>query len=286
MQTMSEPNYKALIVLYNKNFDESSTLLSLLNCYNKNIELTIFNNGPKLLTETNVILDSLKSAFKGVNVIQNINNIPLSIIYNGFCSNTNICSIYYAIFDDDTNIPPDYFNLNQDCYDIIFPLVKTSDGNIRYPKRDGLVLKNLGVYDNNQFIYTSGSGIILHASLVDKILHFYDELFDTDYALYGVDVSLFRKISHLHSKNTKVKMLVQGVIVHGLSLYDEKLTPFRRKERLIDNVITLRKYPKSFMHSLFFFTKMLMKRVLLIQFDDIKLMFTTLRDGCHPKCKK
>lgn len=59
---------------------------------------------------------------------QNINNIPLSVIYNDAIKE-NAASDYFMILDDDTEIPSSYFafNANRFDFDLSVPLIKTGE---------------------------------------------------------------------------------------------------------------------------------------------------------------
>lgn len=73
-----------LIVLYDKEIAESETIKSLIKYSSKDIEITIFNNGPNLLSDTSTTLTNMRNRFNNVKVIECVCNKPLSILYNDF----------------------------------------------------------------------------------------------------------------------------------------------------------------------------------------------------------
>ncbi|UFT95770.1 hypothetical protein [Pectobacterium carotovorum] len=272
-----------LVVLYSKECDDSTTLNSLINLSNVNTTLTVFNNGPLAIKKDSVFLNKLKKNFSDLVFIEDLNNKPLSCIYNDFLKN----SLYsrYVIFDDDTIVPMDYLSyVNNNDVDIRIPIIKSKAGKIVYPKKRGGVLDEEGIYDDNDFIYTVGSGLVIYKTLINKFFYYNNDLFDERYALYGVDVSLFRRINLIKNKGCHIKIQIANIISHSMSNLEEKPSEFRRVERLIDNVITLRSYPESFSSSFFFFIRMLFKRFLLFRYKEVFIMFKILMSGVHPRC--
>lgn len=272
-----------LVVLYSKECDNSTTLNSLINLANISTTLTIFNNGPSSIKKDSVFLNKLKNNFSHLVIIEDLNNRPLSYIYNDFLK-SNLYS-RYVIFDDDTTVPRDYLNyVHNDDVDIRVPIIKSISGTAMYPKRRECLLDKEGMYDDNDFIYTIGSGLIIYRSLIDKFCHYNIALFDERYALYGVDVSLFRRIKLIKNKGCHINIQIANIISHSMSSLEEKPSEFRRIERLIDNVITLRSYPESFLSSFIFFIKMFFKRVVLFRYKEVFIMFKILISGMHPRC--
>ncbi|HFO3024042.1 TPA: hypothetical protein ACHJIQ_005599, partial [Klebsiella pneumoniae] len=61
---------------------------------------------------------------------------------------------------------------------------------------------------------------------------FYPDLFDTRFALYRVDVSLFRRIKAIERNGVCVNIQVVSRINHSLSRTETVMPAWRYKERL------------------------------------------------------
>ncbi|HEC2555558.1 TPA: hypothetical protein R2K53_001285 [Raoultella ornithinolytica] len=274
---------RILVVLYAKEPSESATLQSLLNKHEDNSVLTIYNNGPDNINENDLVIKKLSLCFSSVDIIQDLSNKPLSILYNDFLSRDGEC---FFLFDDDTNVPDGYFTSSNESVDIRVPIIKTSMGEIMYPKVGSKVVTSEYTVPEDVFVYSIGSGLVIYKSLIEVFTKLNLKLFDERYALYGVDVSLFRRIMKLKKSGEQIIIKVEKEMVHSLSRVDESPSPFRLRERLIDNVITLRHYPKSKISSTLFFIKMFTKRLFMFRFSEILLMFNILIKGKHPRCSK
>jgi hypothetical protein len=82
---MSNAFYNAfLVIIYNKTIDESETINTLMRFHYKNSQLTIYNNGPKEIIISDEKKLQFSNVFDKVNVINDLNNRPLSLVYNQF----------------------------------------------------------------------------------------------------------------------------------------------------------------------------------------------------------
>ena len=91
-----------LVLLFNRDTILNDTTKSLLKQGELlgTVDLIIFNNGPgQFLDLNNEFIDSLRSIYSLVEIKQDINNNPLSVIYNEFVK--KYPSDYYLILDDD-----------------------------------------------------------------------------------------------------------------------------------------------------------------------------------------
>lgn len=75
---------RILVVLYGKEPSESVTLQSLLNVHECNSALTIYNNGPANIDENDLVINKLLLCFSSVDIVQDLSNKPLSVLYNNF----------------------------------------------------------------------------------------------------------------------------------------------------------------------------------------------------------
>lgn len=195
-------------------------------------------------------------------------------------------AIVFFLFDDDTNVPNGYLSCSEENIDVRIPIIRTSANEIMYPKIGSKVITSECIVPEDVFIYSIGSGLVIYKSLVELFTKLNLKLFDERYALYGVDVSLFRRIMKVKESGEQVVIKVEKEMIHSLSRIDESPSSFRLRERLIDNVITLRHYPKSKTSSIVFFMKMFMKRLFMFRFKEVFLMFNILIKGKHPRCDK
>ena len=274
---------RILVVLYGKEPSESVTLQSLLNVHECNSALTIYNNGPANIDENDLVINKLLLCFSSVDIVQDLSNKPLSVLYNNFL---NRDGDRFFLFDDDTHVPNGYLSCSEENIDVRIPIIRTSANEIMYPKIGSKVITSECIVPEDVFIYSIGSGLVIYKSLVELFTKLNLKLFDERYALYGVDVSLFRRIMKVKESGEQVVIKVEKEMIHSLSRIDESPSSFRLRERLIDNVITLRHYPKSKTSSIVFFMKMFMKRLFMFRFKEVFLMFNILIKGKHPRCDK
>ena len=233
-----------LVILYNKNFYESSTLESLLSSSYSG-DLLIFNNGPLELDLNDSFFLALKNKFQLVELCQDITNRPLSVIYNDFVSNYNYDQ--YFFFDDDTRITDQFLTAKNHCLtDVSLPIIRSiSDAQIYYPRINNTICQRERVLNSDDEVISIGSGLMVSSQLIKKFKTADIPLFDERYSLYGVDFSFFRRIKLLKEKNIDVKIEVSGFLNHSLSRVDSAESKFRTRERTIDVVLTKVLYPSK-----------------------------------------
>lgn len=280
-----------LVVLYGKNYNQSKTLSCLADIKYNKYELIIFNNGPNIL-ENDVehcnILISLKN--KGVNVLiqQDINNIPLSVIYNALfsnCQNTD----RFILFDDDTFITSEYFEEidHADNIDLIAPIIlPETTGESFYPKINGNMVQGIYRLKQTDKIFSIGSGLVIYKLLVNKILSQYEQVFDERFAFYGVDFSLFRRVNMLRAKGVKINIEVRSSLIHSLSRVDKKDEVWREHERLWDEVLSLRYYEKNIFKLIFLMSKLIFRNAFPLRKDNLLIIYQGVSNGAHPRSVK
>lgn len=276
-----------LVILYNKKISESTTLRSLLltKYYG---ELVIFNNGPIEISSNCSIFHELEHLCSSVILEQDVSNRPLSMVYNQFLSRAGYNN--YFIFDDDTCIPPDFFSSkeNKVC-DLSLPVIisdRTND--IFYPiiNSKPYNFSDSDISDKDDFI-SIGSGLMINDSLIDIFKENEMQLFDERFALYGVDYSLFRRISILKKIDVPIKIDVSGCLVHSLSSEDEKISKFRQRERLIDVMLTKLHYSERKGISKFLsLGKTLLKNFLAVGIHNGMTILLVLIYKEHPRSHK
>lgn len=271
-----------LIVLYNKEIRDSQTVVSLLKT-NYAGELLIFNNGPKSILQDNAILNTLKSKYERVYFEEDVSNRPLSVMYNDVLLKEGYDE--YFLFDDDTSLPIDFFDIEKDKSDIVIPLIKNfSNEEVFYPLVNGKVEYTLGILKNSDYVLSVGSGLMLSKSLVDKFLRNNLKPFDERFSLYGVDFSLFRRIDILKSLGEQVYIKVYGRLNHSLSRIDEKTSKWREIERLTDKILTKIHYSKrspivTYSHIAF----IVLQKICVGDITSAKIILKLIKSKCHPR---
>lgn len=281
------------VVIFGKQPTDSLTLKKLYSIKNINYKLLIINNGPAMVT----IDDSLLQSFlnnKGIELsIENyIENRPLSIIYNEVISNNKVFE-RFVLFDDDSDLDDDFFSdldaTVQSNTDLQLPVI-LDKGVIYYPVINGKPVQEQCMHSMNKLEYSDGlfsigSGLVIYNSLVEKFNSINMKLFDDRFALYGVDYSLFRRLSMLRNLHIDVNIIISSKINHSLSRIDDKFSPWRHKERLYDIVLTEKYYSKNIFSSLLSLIKLSMVELLKGRGRNVSLIIYTFFIGHHPRCK-
>jgi hypothetical protein len=267
-----------LVVLYNKKTFESKTLKSFAqaNEIAKEFSMTIWNNGPNYLNSDE--FDWVNNNFPNSRIIETIENIALSKIYNEFIKMTS--SDYYAFFDDDSTLDIGFL-----CRLISFvgngvavPKVY-HDEHICSPLVEGK-FKN-GPFKCNDKLVAIGSGVIISKEIIDTVRNEYGDVFDGRFGFYGVDYSFFLRLQEMNKINL---ISIIGDIQHSLSSYlkeDTLRSKFRRRERSIDYALQLRFYSKSKFLSV---TKELVRFLFGKRVYEPHIVISYYIKGKHYKC--
>lgn len=272
-----------LVVLYNKKISESTTIQTLMLNGLRNATLIIHNNGPESVVLTDEIsVLSIKNNLV-VKVENCISNKPLGYLYNDFISAHKEFE-KFAIFDDDTEVTDIYMKvLLEENYDIELPkIIAKVDNDVYYPLSNSKVVRE-DCFLNVEGTYTIGSGLIFTRKFIEKFNSQGLSLFDENYALYGVDFSLFRRMQMLNKRGVFFKIRTSSELLHSLSRTESIESEFRRNERIIDNVLTAKLYPSFQGYSYLF--KQVVKELMLLNFNNIKMICSTFYNGKHPRCK-
>lgn len=221
-----------LVVLYNKEIDKSSSLMSLVNSRYQvdNTVLVIWNNGPTNLQSLEY--EQLTDKGYQVKIVETPTNIGLAKIYNRFCNETK--SKRYAFLDDDSTLNSNYLKaattINIESAGVP---IKNHSG-----KRCGLQINGIlysgapgkleGVVNT---ITAFGSGLVIGDKFLSEIKDIYGEVFDNRFILYAVDTSFFQRINN--SKLAK-RFVILPEIDHSLSNYKDE-TEEVKTFRIIEN---------------------------------------------------
>ncbi|AGP46915.1 hypothetical protein D3C81_20140 [compost metagenome] len=272
-----------VVVVYNKDIEDSITLNTLVNYDFHNSKLVIHNNGPKNITLGGDIARKINSKFKVVELVNCLSNSPLSMLYNKFIQD-NIDAKQFIILDDDSTITEEFVQaINRNEADMELPrIISRTDHVTYYPIEKKKVVTVDRELDPRKS-FSIGSGLVIHRSLVEKFQKHNISLFDENYALYGVDVSVFRRIYQLIDKGENFKIKTSSFLKHSLSRTEGKESPFRIKERLIDIAVTTRRYPTLRMH--IHLLKKIAINLVGFQFDNVSSILKAYFTGMHPRCK-
>lgn len=257
-----------LVVIYAKSLEKSHTILSLKKQLNRdNFDIVIWNNGP----------DDLESS--GYEVINRVDNPSLSLVYNKIISERNYD--YYMLLDDDSRFDEGFLN---ELYSELYfskPMLNIPTVNVLGEK-----LYPVGFNDGRFKSIASTtimSGICIKRDVLDKVKLKYNDYFDTNYVLYGIDKSFFIRLFHIYGC---CKVSLVGELQHSLSSHEnesvEKIK-YRDYERGLEVGITIRNYP------CFYILKQTLEFTLLAlrngRYARIKGVAVGTLLGKHPRCK-
>lgn len=271
-----------VVILYGKRFEESKTLQSLMRFSHQLDQLLIVNNGPESLDKHDPFFIALSKKHKHVEFENQIQNKPLSWIYNDFIN--FIDADYYVLFDDDTEINFDYESslFQMDNIDLELPkIISIIDKKQYYPKLNEQIISENSVIESRGELFSIGSGLIISNKIKNTFKKYNLELFDSRFALYGVDFSFFRRLNKLGRDGFLIS--TQTFLNHSLSRAEGMIAKWRAKERLYDEVLTI-KYYKSF--SFLRVLKAIFKYSLKLNVYYILKIFSIYFRGKHPRCEK
>lgn len=272
-----------LVVLYNKEVKDSNTINTLIAKGLHDVKIVIHNNGPLNISLSINQLEDFASKGIKVQLINSISNKPLAILYNDFISSQPGYS-KYIILDDDSEITASFLEATlSDQYDLEVPKIISRHDNVTYyPISDGSVVTNDG-FIPVKGTHSIGSGLIITRKLVGIFERNNLNLFDEHYALYGVDISLFRRMWKLADLGEIIKIRSSSTLIHSLSRIESAESEFRRLERAMDFAISVRRYPTARLY--LSFCKKTLTNLSRFRFKDVYLMMSCFISGRHPRCR-
>ncbi|HCR1926088.1 TPA: hypothetical protein ONC29_004637, partial [Enterobacter kobei] len=152
------------------------------------------------------------------------------------------------LLDDDTIIPKDYFDFldSQNDFDIAIPLISSTDTDeYYYPKVDGSIITESGYISISNELQAIASGLIISKTLTGKILQFYPDVFDSRFALYGVDFNFFKRLIQIQSAGVGINFYITTPLKHSLSRLEAPNSSWRYLERLYDVILSQKYYEKN-----------------------------------------
>lgn len=269
-----------LVVIYDKNFSESTTIKSLLNINKKNFYLCIVNNGPHSIDS----LDIRSCQNINFRFLEYLENKPLSHIYNDFIDYYHDAD-RFIILDDDSILKETYINRvfseNICDFDLELPKILNASNKIYYPLKNWIpISQNETVLDYKEdVIFSIGSGLVITKDLVTKFRDKKIEIFNKSFALYGVDFSFFWEINKKDFGN--IKITSQSEIMHDMSLHGE-ISDFKLNELYINFALQMRHYPSkvNFKNSIYSLIQTIKKRKIKLFISMIKCYI----NAKHPRC--
>ena len=268
-----------LVVLYSCEIYRSKTIQTLISSGVEGGRLVVWNNGPRVLKEWDVT--ALKSSgFDDVVVIETIDNIALSKIYNDFMVRWS--ADRYVFLDHDSTLNTGYLEeiFCDAPINIGVPLIEVL-GEVRSPTIKG-GFREGPYFDRDQFV-AIGSGLILGAKAVRLLEDRFTKVFDERFYLYGVDTVFFFRI-RIAGMSNLIKVI--GGFEHSLSRLEEEslaVKKFRKIERSYDIGLSARYY---FTQSKLLLIKALIKRCLGFDTYSLRSILKAAVIGRHYRDKK
>ena len=272
------------VVLYNKELVQSKTLVSICSCKYTDADLVIYNNGPHNVDANNFIFRTLENKFISVKIVNDVNNKPLSMIYNSAIIN-NPEADRFVFLDDDTILSDFYFNgISNTQVDLIVPIIKEKNSPY-YPLVNGLPCDKFKNVDLSfETLFSIGSGLVIYRTLVNKFCIYKLSPFDERFALYGVDFSFFRRLQFLSNNGETINIIINGMLEHSLSRNEGFISEERHVERLIDVVLSAKFYSKSLWIDIYTMMKVIAREIKHLRFHHAIFALKLYLRGKHPRC--
>lgn len=212
---MAQLKIALVVIVYGKTLQQSLTIQDLLKFKYPLSQLLIVNNGPEKISENNLYIQQLGQIHHQVILQNQLQNKPLSWIYNDFIQGCT--ADYYVLFDDDTEINQQYqdilFNL-QDV-DLELPEIRARcDLKPRFPMVNSKLLNQRGDIIQPNSIYSVGSGLIISNNIKNFFKEKNIEIFDSHFAFYGVDTTFFTRINQFIQQGYQFKISSNTYLNH------------------------------------------------------------------------
>lgn len=273
-----------LVVLYNSTIDGSVTIKSLLQSMRRfeGFSILVWNNGPKEIARSE--LGGLEALGFDVNFIQDLDNRPLSVVYNSFLKSSG--ADFNVILDHDSLLSSGYLDFliglgekKSSGFYIGVPII--SFGGIPvYPILKSRKKKNKA--SDDELVRSIGSGLVIGSTTIDVMLSRFGNVFDERFALYGVDTTFFMRVQ-IMSMSSFIE-IVPG-FEHSLSRLeneDLQLEKFRSSERGWDCGLRLINYFEWRYISMSL--KELVKRVVGFDYIFVFAFIRAIISSKHKRC--
>ena len=279
---MNNNKIALVVIVYGKALEDALTIQSLLGFERKLDHLLIVNNGPTVIDENSAVLPALVQKHHHVVLENQVQNKPLSWIYNDFIQQYD--ADRYAVFDDDTMVSREYCEkilFDTESYHLGLPSIRSShDGKAYYPVISSSPKETQeGYYQYDKGTYSIGSGLIISRDLKKTLIDAFGGVFDHHFAFYGVDISLFRRLDKLQYSDQFI-VNTRAELSHHLSKFNNEISDFRKKELLIDQILQFRWYRTNTKYIFRIVAGMLLK----LRIAELRLVIKTFIEGKHPRC--
>ncbi len=270
-----------LIVAYDCSMENSATLTSILasKLGFDGARLCFWNNGPHYMSPLPGTLAAPAERSLEVSIRQTCQNAPLSWIYNYFIK--NFPGDRYVILDHDSILSNEYLQhiLARKKTFLGMPTILV-EGEPQYPRSNRRF--SLGPYTNRDDVFSIGSGLLLSHEATRCIENAYGNIFDDNFALYGVDISLFKRIQKLGFTEKLESLPGFEHSLSRLKSETKELKHFRRVEKSYYFGLMLRHYPSARR------LRTLLKQLLRLPLGRNKLLFRkalkAFLTGRHERC--
>lgn len=282
---MSKSKIALVVIVYNKTLKESATLQGLSRFNTPLHHLVIVNNGPNSVSEDDLLLE-LKQKHEQVTLENHLENKPLSWIYNDLIEKNT--ADYYVMFDDDTELNSEYehhlfYGLNNT--DIELPKIYARIDKVQhFPMLNEQLLMSSGQIEQIKTIFSVGSGLVLSERIKKMFKDKFGHVFDQHFAFYGVDSTFFLRLNQMIKAGYEMKITSDSYLNHGLSLTEEAMTDWRKKEFIYENTLKVKYYSGSFLMARLKFLRLMYRKLSHFEFRDLKLVIKTFISGKHPRC--
>jgi hypothetical protein len=245
----------------------------------------IVNNGPNAVEEDELLLE-LKQKHLQVTLENHLENKPLSWIYNDLIEKNT--ADYYVMFDDDTEINSEYeqhlfYGLQNT--DIELPKIYARIDKVQhFPMLNDQLLLHSGQVRQIQTIFSVGSGLVLSERIKHVFIEKFGHVFDQHFAFYGVDSTFFLRLNQMIHAGNQFKITSNSYLNHGLSLTEEAMTDWRKKEFIYENTLKVKYYSGSLWMARLKFLRLMYRKFSHFEFRDLKIVIKTFMSGKHPRC--
>lgn len=282
---MSKSKIALVVIVYNKTLKESATLQGLSRFNTPLHHLVIVNNGPNSVQKDDFFIE-LQQRHERVTLENYLENKPLSWIYNDLIEKNTVD--YYVMFDDDTEINPEYehhlFHGLKNT-DIELPKIYARVDKVQhFPMLNEQLLQQSGQIHQIKTIFSVGSGLILSDRVKHIFTEKYEHVFDQHFAFYGVDSTFFLRLNQMIKDGYEFNICSNTYLNHGLSLTEEALTDWRKKEFIYENTLKVKYYSSSQLMSRLKFLRLMYRKLSHFEFRDLKIVIKTFMSGKHPRC--
>lgn len=258
-----------LIVLYNQQPHESTTLQSLLDAdlsHLKEVQLVLWNNGPQLLLERPLKAVQVALAKKNITTFlyDTTENYSLAKIYNHFTKKKGFT--HYILFDQDSTFAPNFFTKLSKAKDsdLILPIIYEEQSEQYLWPREIISRSNTvpilteGLYTKSRLEFPN-SGTCFSTGFIGAFQKKISYLFNEAFGIYGVDVCFYTDTATVLSENKELTVYFTNTLYHRLSNFSstpDAIASTRKIEQVYEHcLLRLYTYKKSFRSALSFFIR-------------------------------